>query len=111
MPPLRRGMSRKRWAEDFNKAYDALCLQAAAVGSTCINPYAATSPAEFFAVASEYFFSAGYFEKLLSGCSQATDAVLPVGCAVRIFSQVCSGVESCLAANHSTSHHDPRRPD
>jgi hypothetical protein len=58
MPPLRRGMSRKRWAEDFNKAYDALCLQAASGRSTCINPYAATSPAEFFAVASEYFFTA-----------------------------------------------------
>jgi hypothetical protein len=30
----------------------------AAGKSACINPYAATSPAEFFAVASEYFFTA-----------------------------------------------------
>ena len=30
MPPLRRGMSRKRWAEDFSGAYDALCMQVAA---------------------------------------------------------------------------------
>ena len=58
LPPLRRGMSRKRWAEDFSAAYDALCLQVAAGESSCINPYAATSPAEFFAVACEYFFTA-----------------------------------------------------
>lgn len=58
MPPLRRGMSRKRWAEDFSGAYDALCRQVAAGKSACIDPYAATSPAEFFAVASEYFFTA-----------------------------------------------------
>jgi Mlc titration factor MtfA (ptsG expression regulator) len=58
LPPLRRGMSRKRWAEDFSRAYDALCLQVAAGESAYLNPYAATSPAEFFAVASEYFFTA-----------------------------------------------------
>ena len=58
LPPLRRGMSRKRWAEDFSLAYDALCSQVAAGKSEIINPYAATSPAEFFAVVSEYFFTA-----------------------------------------------------
>jgi len=58
LPPLRRGMSRKRWGEDFSAAYDGLCLQVAAGQSSCINPYAATSPAEFFAVACEYFFTA-----------------------------------------------------
>lgn len=58
LPPLRRGMSRKRWAEDFSTAYDALCLQVAAGVSASINPYAATSPAEFFAVSCEYFFTA-----------------------------------------------------
>ena len=58
MPPLRRGMSEKKWAGDFNRAYDALRLQAASGRSTCINSYAATSPAEFFAVANEYFFTA-----------------------------------------------------
>jgi len=65
MPPLRRGMSRKRWAEDFNGAYDELCLQAASGRPTCINPYAATSPAEFFAVTSEYFFTA---PEMLKSC-------------------------------------------
>lgn len=58
MPPLRRGMSRIRWAEDFSAAYNALCRQAEAGESTFINPYAATSPAEFFAVLCEYFFTA-----------------------------------------------------
>ncbi len=57
LPPLRRGMSRKRWAEDFSLAYDALRSQVAAGKSAWINPYAATNPAEFFAVASEYFFT------------------------------------------------------
>lgn len=58
LPPLRRGMSRKRWGEDFNAAYTTLCWQVAAGKSGCINPYAATSPAEFFAVCNEYFFTA-----------------------------------------------------
>lgn len=58
MPPLRRGMSRKRWAEELSKAYAALSLQVAAGEPAFINPYAATSPAEFFAVVSEYFFTA-----------------------------------------------------
>jgi hypothetical protein len=58
MPPLRRSMSRKRWTEAFSGAYDALCQQVDEGKSTAINPYAATSPAEFFAVLSEYFFTA-----------------------------------------------------
>ena len=58
MPPLRRGMSRKRWAEDMSAAYNALCLQVTSGKASIINPYAATSPAEFFAVVSEYFFTA-----------------------------------------------------
>jgi Mlc titration factor MtfA (ptsG expression regulator) len=58
MPPLRRGMNRKRWAGDFSAAYDALCMQVSAGETAFINPYAATSPAEFFAVTTEYFFTA-----------------------------------------------------
>lgn len=56
MPPLGRGMSQKRWTEAMTEAYDALCLKVASGEPTFINPYAATSPAEFFAVLSEYFF-------------------------------------------------------
>lgn len=58
MPPLRRGMSRERWAADFSAAYRALCAQVEADEYTLIDPYAATSPAEFFAVTTEYFFTA-----------------------------------------------------
>ena len=58
MPPLHSGMSRKTWAEDLSSAYEALCIQVAAGDSTVINAYAATSPAEFFAVSSEYYFAA-----------------------------------------------------
>ena len=65
MPPLRRGMSRKRWANALSSAYDALCLQVATGESPCINPYAATNPAEFFAVLTEYFFTA---PEILKNC-------------------------------------------
>ncbi len=58
LPQLRRGMRRTTWAEEFSAAYDTLCRQVAAGEPALINPYAATSPAEFFAVASEYFFTA-----------------------------------------------------
>ena len=65
MPPLRRGMSRTRWSEDFGAAYAALSGQLAAGETPFIDPYAASSPAEFFAVASEYFFTA---PELLKNC-------------------------------------------
>lgn len=65
MPPLRRGMSRRRWAEVMSAAYDVLCQQVAAGEPAFINPYAATSPAEFFAVLSEYFFTA---QDILKNC-------------------------------------------
>jgi Mlc titration factor MtfA (ptsG expression regulator) len=58
MPPLRKGMSRTRWAEALSGAYAALCREVAAGQSPVIDPYAATNPAEFFAVMSEYFFTA-----------------------------------------------------
>ena len=58
MPPLRRGMSRKSWAETWSAAYDKLRRQLEAGEPGFIDAYAATSPAEFFAVASEYFFTA-----------------------------------------------------
>jgi Mlc titration factor MtfA (ptsG expression regulator) len=51
-------MSRKAWSEALSSAYDILRCQVEAGESTYINPYAATSPAEFFAVLSEYFFTA-----------------------------------------------------
>ncbi|TCV85183.1 hypothetical protein EDC63_11072 [Sulfurirhabdus autotrophica] len=58
LPPLRRSMSRKRWAEAMSEAYAILQQNLASSRKACINPYAATNPAEFFAVLSEYFFTA-----------------------------------------------------
>lgn len=55
-PPLHRGMSVAQWAEVFSTAYDDLCEQVDAGIDGLIDPYAATSPAEFFAVLSEAFF-------------------------------------------------------
>ena len=58
MPPLRSGMSRKCWAKALGDAYAALCHEVNAGAPVFINPYATTNPAEFFAVLSEYFFTA-----------------------------------------------------
>jgi hypothetical protein len=58
MPPLRDDMHREHWADALNRAYEALRAALAAGESTAIDPYAATNPAEFFAVVSEYFFTA-----------------------------------------------------
>ena len=65
LPPLRRGMNRTLWAEAFNASYRAFCQQVETGNTPCINPYAATSPAEFFAVSSEYFYTA---PEILNAC-------------------------------------------
>jgi Mlc titration factor MtfA (ptsG expression regulator) len=48
------------WASAMQQAYDDLNrqLDANPDAETAIDPYAAENPAEFFAVTSEYFFSA-----------------------------------------------------
>lgn len=56
-PPLPRDWQRL-WARDFQQAYDAFCAQVDADVETVIDPYAAEAPEEFFAVVSEYHFSA-----------------------------------------------------
>jgi MtfA peptidase len=58
LPSLRSGMRLKVWSSVMNDAYNALSLQVLSGKPTFINSYAATSPAEFFAVISEYFFTA-----------------------------------------------------
>jgi hypothetical protein len=55
-PPLHRGMDAAAWARDFSAAYENLCARIDAGEDTAIDPYAATDPAEFFAVLSEVFF-------------------------------------------------------
>ncbi len=55
-PLLHAGMSPKRWTDAFAGAYDDLCRRVDDNEDTPIDPYATESPAEFFAVVSEYFF-------------------------------------------------------
>jgi Mlc titration factor MtfA (ptsG expression regulator) len=56
MPPLHAGMSRPAWTAALSAAYDHLCRQVNGGHHTAIDPYAAVSPAEFFAVTTEVFF-------------------------------------------------------
>lgn len=58
MPPLHPDMVRERWTRVFSDAFERLQAQLAAHGYAGIDGYAATDPAEFFAVSSEYFFAA-----------------------------------------------------
>ncbi len=55
-PPLHKGMSAQHWTEVFNKGYNDLVSRIQQNEPIPIDPYAATSPAEFFAVFSELFF-------------------------------------------------------
>jgi hypothetical protein len=56
-PPLPAGMSPERWRRTLTAAYDAFCARVDRAEDTAIDPYAAESPAEFFAVLSEVFFA------------------------------------------------------
>ena len=55
-PPLHRNMDPRAWTEAFRQAFEAFCKQLDKGDELVIDPYAATSPAEFFAVLSEAFF-------------------------------------------------------
>jgi Mlc titration factor MtfA (ptsG expression regulator) len=59
-PPLHSNMRANEWASVMQSAYDHLNrqLNRNPDAETQIDPYAAENPAEFFAVTSEYFFSA-----------------------------------------------------
>nr|WP_246505674.1 M90 family metallopeptidase [Coralloluteibacterium stylophorae] len=48
----------RAWARDFQQAYDAFCADVDAGDDRGIDAYAAEGPDEFFAVTSEYHFSA-----------------------------------------------------
>ena len=58
MPPLHVSMQTAAWTAALSAAFEQLNQRLELHQRVCINPYAATSPAEFFAVFSEYFFSA-----------------------------------------------------
>jgi MtfA peptidase len=55
-PPLHKGMDRTAWSGAFIQAFEDLRRRVQAGEETDIDPYAAESPAEFFAVTSEAFF-------------------------------------------------------
>ena len=56
IPALHSGLDETAWIEVFDPAYDDFCRRVDADEDTRIDPYAATSPEEFFAVLSETFF-------------------------------------------------------
>ncbi|MBO2930138.1 M90 family metallopeptidase [Metapseudomonas otitidis] len=60
LPPLHRDMRQSDWAEAMQSVYDELNarLDEDESAELPIDPYAAEDPAEFFAVTSEYFFTA-----------------------------------------------------
>jgi Mlc titration factor MtfA (ptsG expression regulator) len=58
LPPLHEGMRRQDWIDAFEPAWRDFCERVDDGEDTFIDPYAAESPAEFFAVASEVFFEA-----------------------------------------------------
>ncbi len=55
-PLLHAGMDGGSWYRDFSAAFDDFSARVDAGGDLSIDPYAAESPDEFFAVVSEYFF-------------------------------------------------------
>ncbi len=57
-PVLHAEMDSQTWCRAFGDAYEDMCAKLEAGLATEIDEYAAQSPEEFFAVASEYFFEA-----------------------------------------------------
>jgi len=57
-PPIPANSSETEWNNIFNDAFERLLKQVHTHHKTSINTYAAQSPVEFFAVVSEYFFTA-----------------------------------------------------
>ena len=55
MPPLHPSMHREKWTQSLSQSYAELNRN---LETAYINRYASTNPAEFFAVISEYFFTA-----------------------------------------------------
>lgn len=66
VPPLPRGLARETWEAVLSAAYEDFCARLDAAeargvdfaATTVLDPYAAESPGEFFAVMSETFFEA-----------------------------------------------------
>ena len=57
-PPLPDAAARVAWVRDFQAAFEAICSDVEAGREPAIDAYAAEAPDEFFAVVSEYHFTA-----------------------------------------------------
>lgn len=57
-PPLADGMDRSAWTAAFTAGYEKLLAELERGQQPSLDPYAAESPAEYFAVVSEFFFDA-----------------------------------------------------
>jgi hypothetical protein len=55
-PPLHRGMNSEHWVKAFSDAYNDIQTRLSHGQPIPMDSYGASSPAEFFAVASEVFF-------------------------------------------------------
>ena len=55
-PVLPSDIDRAAWRDAFSQAFKSFCQRVDSGEETAIDPYAAQSPAEFFAVLSEAFF-------------------------------------------------------
>jgi hypothetical protein len=58
VPPIADAAARRRWIEVMQRRYDALAARLERGEESAIDDYAAEAPDEFFAVVSEYYFSA-----------------------------------------------------
>ena len=56
-PPLPADIRPRQWQQALGAAYEQFCARVETGEETAIDPYAAESPAEFFAVLSEVFFA------------------------------------------------------
>jgi Mlc titration factor MtfA (ptsG expression regulator) len=56
LPRLHSGIRAEYWAAAFAPAFEDFCRRVDSGEKTAIDPYAAESPAEFFAMLTEYFF-------------------------------------------------------
>lgn len=56
LPRLHSGIRAEEWTAVFSPAFEDFCRRVDAGEETALDPYAAESPAEFFAVLTEYFF-------------------------------------------------------
>jgi len=93
-PPLHYGMEITRWTASLSTAYQSLVRRVEHHHRACINPYAATNPAEFFAVISEYFFFVRlklFIRTLLMFTNNFNCIIVRIHCGVFITSKQLNG--------------------